>query len=68
MHGVAWLVLPGSQPNGCNSMEAGPLKAKRRRTSEHDPDSIYRGAEIELPWIVEHIAGEETPWDAEFDF
>ena len=44
------------------------MKARRRRASPRDPDSIYEGAQIELPWIVEHIAGEETPWDEEFNF
>ena len=68
MHGLARLVLPGSQPNGCNSMEAGPMKAKRRRASPRDPDDIYRGAELELPYIVGHVEGKPTPWDSEFNF
>ena len=57
-----------NQPNGCAPLEASEMKAKRRRTSGHDPDDIYRGAEIELPWVVSHIGGEPTPWDEEFSF
>ena len=44
------------------------MKAKRRRAPARDPDAIYAGAEIELPWVVSHIGGEPTPWDSEFNF
>ena len=40
----------------------------KRRRSSRDPDDIYRGGDVELPWIVSHIAGESTPWDSEFAF
>ena len=42
-------------------------KLSRKRRSA-DPDDIYRGGEIELPYIVSHIGGEPTPWDSEFAF
>jgi hypothetical protein len=61
-------LLPGREPDSRHPMEASEMKARRRRASPRDPDSIYEGAQIELPWIVEHIAGEETPWDEEFNF
>ena len=68
MHGVAWLVLPGGKPVSCNPLEASEMKARRRRASPRDPDAIYEGGEIELPFIVSHVEGEPTPWDEEFNF
>ncbi|MDG6919367.1 MAG: hypothetical protein JRN62_08035 [Nitrososphaerota archaeon] len=49
-------------------MEASEMKARRRRASPRDPDAIYEGGEIELPFIVSHVEGEPTPWDEEFNF
>jgi hypothetical protein len=41
-------------------------QSRKRRSA--DPDAIYAGAEIELPWVVSHIGGSPTPWDSEFAF
>lgn len=59
---MARLVLPGSQPNGCNSMEAGPLKTKRSKKDTH-PDELYRATEEDMPWAYAHLFGGSTPWD-----
>jgi hypothetical protein len=43
------------------------IKQRRKRRSA-DPDDIYRGAAIELPWILDDLAGSGTAWDREFSF
>ena len=42
-------------------------KQSRKRRSAN-PDDIYRGAEIELPMILDDLAGAGTAWDREFSF
>ena len=41
-------------------------QSRKRRSA--DPDDIYRGAEIELPMILDDLAGSGTAWDREFSF
>ena len=65
---LAWTLLSRGQPNGRAPLEASEMKARRRRASPRDPDAIYEGGEIELPFIVSHVEGEPTPWDEEFAF
>ena len=40
-------------------------RGKRRSA---DPDDIYHGGEIELPMILDDLAGAGTAWDREFNF
>ncbi len=44
------------------------MTKQRQKRRGADPDDIYRGAEIELPMILDDLAGDGTAWDREFSF